>query len=132
MFILLVTNVLFSAVCCRLIAPSLAPAHPHRGAESLSDHASAFSSRAKQLHRRMWWRDIKVRCLSLCRIRVSAYRRMTQDPNNSFGALQKSSNASMFCHITTTNSLVLRSEFHVFSGIRVKTFCQGGGGSTLP
>lgn len=32
--------------------------------ESLSDNASAFSSRAKQLHRRMWWRDMKVRCLS--------------------------------------------------------------------
>lgn len=29
--------------------------------ESLSDNASAFSSRAKQLHRRMWWRDMKVR-----------------------------------------------------------------------
>lgn len=29
--------------------------------ESLSDNASAFSSRAKQLHRRMWWRDTKVR-----------------------------------------------------------------------
>ena len=28
--------------------------------ESLSDNASAFSSRAKQLHRRMWWRDMKV------------------------------------------------------------------------
>ncbi|MBN3314950.1 MYOC protein, partial [Atractosteus spatula] len=30
--------------------------------ESLSDNASAFSSRAKQLHRRMWWRDCKL-CL---------------------------------------------------------------------
>ncbi|XP_054592275.2 vesicle-associated membrane protein 4 isoform X1 [Nothobranchius furzeri] len=29
--------------------------------ESLSDHASAFSSRAKQLHRRMWWRDMKMK-----------------------------------------------------------------------
>ncbi|XP_031641780.1 vesicle-associated membrane protein 4-like isoform X2 [Oncorhynchus kisutch] len=28
--------------------------------ESLSDNASAFSTRAKQLHRRMWWRDMKV------------------------------------------------------------------------
>lgn len=28
--------------------------------ESLSDNASAFSSRSKQLHRRMWWRDMKV------------------------------------------------------------------------
>uniref|UniRef100_A0A672PZE1 Vesicle associated membrane protein 4 n=1 Tax=Sinocyclocheilus grahami TaxID=75366 RepID=A0A672PZE1_SINGR len=28
--------------------------------ESLSDNASAFSSRAKHLHRRMWWRDMKV------------------------------------------------------------------------
>lgn len=32
--------------------------------ESLSDNASAFSSRAKQLHRRMWWRDMKVRSSS--------------------------------------------------------------------
>lgn len=32
--------------------------------ESLSDNASAFSSRAKQLHRRMWWRDMKVRSWS--------------------------------------------------------------------
>uniref|UniRef100_A0A673CEI9 V-SNARE coiled-coil homology domain-containing protein n=1 Tax=Sphaeramia orbicularis TaxID=375764 RepID=A0A673CEI9_9TELE len=31
--------------------------------ESLSDNASAFSSRAKQLHRRMWWRDMKVGCV---------------------------------------------------------------------
>ncbi|KAF3835061.1 hypothetical protein F7725_027619, partial [Dissostichus mawsoni] len=31
--------------------------------ESLSDNASAFSSRAKHLHRRMWWRDMKVGCL---------------------------------------------------------------------
>lgn len=29
--------------------------------ESLSDNASAFSSRAKQLHRRMWWRDMKMK-----------------------------------------------------------------------
>uniref|UniRef100_A0A3Q3FDF8 Vesicle-associated membrane protein 4 n=1 Tax=Labrus bergylta TaxID=56723 RepID=A0A3Q3FDF8_9LABR len=34
--------------------------------ESLSDNASAFSSRAKQLHRRMWWRDMKVSHLSVC------------------------------------------------------------------
>ncbi|XP_051954180.1 vesicle-associated membrane protein 4 isoform X4 [Xyrauchen texanus] len=27
--------------------------------ESLSDNASAFSSRAKQIHRRMWWREKK-------------------------------------------------------------------------
>uniref|UniRef100_A0A3P8UVW5 Vesicle-associated membrane protein 4 n=1 Tax=Cynoglossus semilaevis TaxID=244447 RepID=A0A3P8UVW5_CYNSE len=33
--------------------------------ESLSDNASAFSSRAKQLHRRMWWRDMKV-CIFVC------------------------------------------------------------------
>uniref|UniRef100_A0A3P9MVE5 Vesicle-associated membrane protein 4 n=1 Tax=Poecilia reticulata TaxID=8081 RepID=A0A3P9MVE5_POERE len=39
--------------------------------ESLSDHASAFSSRAKQLHRRMWWRDMKVGYLSV--FRLSAY-----------------------------------------------------------
>ncbi|XP_060722696.1 vesicle-associated membrane protein 4 isoform X2 [Tachysurus vachellii] len=31
--------------------------------ESLSDNASAFSSRAKQLHRRMWWRDIKMKMI---------------------------------------------------------------------
>ncbi|XP_005795607.1 vesicle-associated membrane protein 4 isoform X1 [Xiphophorus maculatus] len=31
--------------------------------ESLSDHASAFSSRAKQLHRRMWWRDMKMKMI---------------------------------------------------------------------
>ncbi|MEQ2228912.1 hypothetical protein ILYODFUR_013492 [Ilyodon furcidens] len=31
--------------------------------ESLSDHASAFSSRAKQLHRRMWWRDTKMKMI---------------------------------------------------------------------
>uniref|UniRef100_A0A3Q2Y8S3 Vesicle-associated membrane protein 4 n=1 Tax=Hippocampus comes TaxID=109280 RepID=A0A3Q2Y8S3_HIPCM len=30
--------------------------------ESLSDNASAFSSRAKQLHRRMMWRNMKVCC----------------------------------------------------------------------
>lgn len=35
-------------------------------AESLSDNASAFSSRAKQLHRRMWWRDVKVCLLYDC------------------------------------------------------------------
>uniref|UniRef100_A0A8C7TNB1 V-SNARE coiled-coil homology domain-containing protein n=1 Tax=Oncorhynchus mykiss TaxID=8022 RepID=A0A8C7TNB1_ONCMY len=37
--------------------------------ESLSDNASAFSSRAKQLHRRMWWRDMKVSqrvCVCVC------------------------------------------------------------------
>lgn len=36
---------------------------------SLSDNASAFSSRAKQLHRRMWWRDMKVShrvCVRVC------------------------------------------------------------------
>ncbi|PWA20779.1 hypothetical protein CCH79_00007384, partial [Gambusia affinis] len=32
-------------------------------AQSLSDHASAFSSRAKQLHRRMWWRDTKMKMI---------------------------------------------------------------------
>uniref|UniRef100_A0A9J8APS7 Vesicle-associated membrane protein 4 n=2 Tax=Cyprinus carpio TaxID=7962 RepID=A0A9J8APS7_CYPCA len=31
--------------------------------ESLSDNASAFSSRAKQLHRRMWWRDMKIKMI---------------------------------------------------------------------
>uniref|UniRef100_A0A3B3BXX1 Vesicle associated membrane protein 4 n=2 Tax=Oryzias melastigma TaxID=30732 RepID=A0A3B3BXX1_ORYME len=31
--------------------------------ESLSDNASAFSSRAKQLHRRMWWRDMKMKII---------------------------------------------------------------------
>ncbi|XP_035508646.1 vesicle-associated membrane protein 4 [Morone saxatilis] len=31
--------------------------------ESLSDNASAFSSRAKQLHRRMWWRDMKMKVI---------------------------------------------------------------------
>ncbi|KAI3368954.1 hypothetical protein L3Q82_025926, partial [Scortum barcoo] len=31
--------------------------------ESLSDNASAFSSRAKQLHRRMWWRDMKMKMI---------------------------------------------------------------------
>ncbi|KAL2089358.1 hypothetical protein ACEWY4_014046 [Coilia grayii] len=31
--------------------------------ESLSDNASAFSSRAKQLHRRMWWRDVKMKAV---------------------------------------------------------------------
>ncbi|XP_034387450.1 vesicle-associated membrane protein 4 isoform X1 [Cyclopterus lumpus] len=31
--------------------------------ESLSDNASAFSSRAKQLHRRMWWRDTKMKMI---------------------------------------------------------------------
>ncbi|KAK7889331.1 hypothetical protein WMY93_024891 [Mugilogobius chulae] len=31
--------------------------------ESLSDNASAFSSRAKQLHRRMWWRDTKMKII---------------------------------------------------------------------
>ncbi|XP_021454980.1 vesicle-associated membrane protein 4 isoform X1 [Oncorhynchus mykiss] len=31
--------------------------------ESLSDNASAFSSRAKQLHRRMWWRDMKMKAI---------------------------------------------------------------------
>ncbi|KAI5090473.1 vesicle-associated membrane protein 4 isoform X1 [Silurus meridionalis] len=31
--------------------------------ESLSDNASAFSSRAKQLHRRMWWKDIKMKMI---------------------------------------------------------------------
>ncbi|XP_069050498.1 vesicle-associated membrane protein 4 isoform X2 [Lepisosteus oculatus] len=31
--------------------------------ESLSDNASAFSSRAKQLHRRMWWRDCKMKAI---------------------------------------------------------------------
>uniref|UniRef100_A0A3B3S9D5 Vesicle-associated membrane protein 4 n=2 Tax=Paramormyrops kingsleyae TaxID=1676925 RepID=A0A3B3S9D5_9TELE len=31
--------------------------------ESLSDNASAFSSRAKQLHRRMWWRDTKMKAI---------------------------------------------------------------------
>lgn len=43
--------------------PHVSSAHLRRGrdsAESLSDNASAFSSRAKQLHRRMWWRDMKV------------------------------------------------------------------------
>uniref|UniRef100_A0A3B5AE76 Vesicle associated membrane protein 4 n=1 Tax=Stegastes partitus TaxID=144197 RepID=A0A3B5AE76_9TELE len=39
--------------------------------ESLSDNASAFSSRAKQLHRRMWWRDMKVGCfMGVCLIPV--------------------------------------------------------------
>ncbi|XP_062858219.1 vesicle-associated membrane protein 4 isoform X2 [Trichomycterus rosablanca] len=31
--------------------------------ESLSDNASAFSSRAKQLHRRMWWKDMKMKMI---------------------------------------------------------------------
>ncbi|KAI1892025.1 hypothetical protein AGOR_G00149740 [Albula goreensis] len=31
--------------------------------ESLSDNASAFSSRAKHLHRRMWWRDMKMKAI---------------------------------------------------------------------
>ncbi|XP_067085879.1 vesicle-associated membrane protein 4 isoform X1 [Osmerus mordax] len=31
--------------------------------ESLSDNASAFSSRAKQMHRRMWWRDTKMKMI---------------------------------------------------------------------
>ncbi|CAB1414874.1 unnamed protein product [Pleuronectes platessa] len=31
--------------------------------ESLSDNASAFSSRAKQMHRRMWWRDMKMKMI---------------------------------------------------------------------
>ncbi|XP_064791593.1 vesicle-associated membrane protein 4-like isoform X3 [Oncorhynchus masou masou] len=31
--------------------------------DSLSDNASAFSSRAKQLHRRMWWRDVKMKAI---------------------------------------------------------------------
>ncbi|XP_042561999.1 vesicle-associated membrane protein 4 isoform X1 [Clupea harengus] len=31
--------------------------------ESLSDNASAFSSRSKQLHRRMWWRDVKMKAI---------------------------------------------------------------------
>ncbi|KAK6308929.1 hypothetical protein J4Q44_G00203920 [Coregonus suidteri] len=31
--------------------------------ESLSDNASAFSSRAKQLHLRMWWRDMKMKAI---------------------------------------------------------------------
>lgn len=44
-----------NAVCFFLTARSGVAA-----AESLSDNASAFSSRAKQLHRRMWWRDMKV------------------------------------------------------------------------
>lgn len=41
------------------VLPCAAPRW-HDVAESLSDNASAFSSRAKQLHRRMWWRDMKV------------------------------------------------------------------------
>lgn len=49
-----------------LFLPIPSPAHTRshlrcRRPESLSDNASAFSSRAKQLHRRMWWRDMKVR-----------------------------------------------------------------------
>ncbi|XP_051930247.1 vesicle-associated membrane protein 4 isoform X3 [Hippocampus zosterae] len=31
--------------------------------ESLSDNASAFSSRAKQLHRRMMWRNMKMKMI---------------------------------------------------------------------
>ncbi|TRY77642.1 hypothetical protein DNTS_005790, partial [Danionella cerebrum] len=31
--------------------------------QSLSDNASAFSSRAKQLHRRMWLRDMKMKMI---------------------------------------------------------------------
>ncbi|XP_058887382.1 vesicle-associated membrane protein 4-like [Acipenser ruthenus] len=31
--------------------------------ESLSDNASAFSSRAKQLRRRMWWRECKMKAI---------------------------------------------------------------------
>uniref|UniRef100_A0A9J8A3Z8 Vesicle-associated membrane protein 4 n=1 Tax=Cyprinus carpio carpio TaxID=630221 RepID=A0A9J8A3Z8_CYPCA len=31
--------------------------------ESLSDNASAFSSRAKHLHRRMWWKDMKMKMI---------------------------------------------------------------------
>lgn len=43
------------------VSPSVLRSRDHP--ESLSDNASAFSSRAKQLHRRMWWRDTKVGCL---------------------------------------------------------------------
>lgn len=50
------------------LTPRLPPVSPlsHRFPESLSDNASAFSSRAKQLHRRMWWRDTKVGLVCLC------------------------------------------------------------------
>uniref|UniRef100_A0A8C7M6A5 Vesicle associated membrane protein 4 n=1 Tax=Oncorhynchus kisutch TaxID=8019 RepID=A0A8C7M6A5_ONCKI len=44
--------------------------------ESLSDNASAFSTRAKQLHRRMWWRDMKVSQ----RVCVSVYVSMSLFP----------------------------------------------------
>uniref|UniRef100_A0A8C6TAK1 Vesicle-associated membrane protein 4 n=1 Tax=Neogobius melanostomus TaxID=47308 RepID=A0A8C6TAK1_9GOBI len=49
--------------------------------ESLSDNASAFSSRAKQLHRRMWWRDTKMKMIialvviGLLLIIISEYRK---------------------------------------------------------
>ncbi|KAG9350944.1 hypothetical protein JZ751_024833, partial [Albula glossodonta] len=44
---------------CVLFFPSL----PRDCPESLSDNASAFSSRAKHLHRRMWWRDMKMKAI---------------------------------------------------------------------
>ncbi len=64
LFIWVLTNV-FSSSTPNYISAHMFPSvlRSCDVAESLSDNASAFSSRAKQLHRRMWWRDMKVGCL---------------------------------------------------------------------
>jgi vesicle-associated membrane protein 4 len=40
--------------------PSL---HPLCDIESLSDNATAFSNRSKQLRRQMWWRGCKIKAI---------------------------------------------------------------------